>query len=151
MKLFGCYLVLEMVEEKARKDRTTVYVTEDKVELAKERGYNLSHIMESALSAILDIDNDNEVEIKRKIEEIEKSITDLKLQRKVLLNELEDGRVKEKLLSKKLIKQKAFNDTVKEMKDTMDIRENILNKNAEIIGITPEELYDKASKEAGWK
>ena len=40
---------------------------------------------------------------------------------------------------------------LEEMKDSMDIRKEILNKNAEILGITPEELYDKASKEAGWK
>lgn len=140
-----------MVEEEGKKNRTTVYVSENKVELAKERGYNLSKLMENALSAILDIENDNEVEIQRKIETIEKNILELKLQRKLLLNELEEGRVKEKDLSENLIKQKAYNETVKEMMDTMDIRKEILNKNAEILGITPEELYDRASKEAGWK
>lgn len=140
-----------MIEEMDRKDRTTVYVTEKKVELAKKRGYNLSRIMENALSAILNIENENEVEIQRKINEIENKIMELKFERKLLLNELEEGRIKEKELSQKIAMDKAFNDTVKEMKDTMDIRPETLNKNAAILGITPEELRDKAEKEAGWK
>lgn len=140
-----------MEEKKARKDRTTVYVTEDKVKLAKERGYNLSKITEQALSAILDIEHDDEVAAKRKIQEIEDKIQKLKLQRKIILDELEQGRIKEKAISDKLAVTRAFNDTVKEMRDTLDIRQETLETNAAIMGITPQELYDKAVKEAGWK
>jgi hypothetical protein len=144
-------VVMEMKEKKGIKVRSTVYVTADKQQLAKERGYNLSKITEQALSAILDIENDNEVIVQRKIQEIEDKIQELKLQRKILIDELEQGRIKEKAIAEKLEVTRAFNDTVKEMKDTMDIRKETLETNAAIMGITPEELYNKAAIQAGWK
>jgi len=138
-------------EKKELKVRSTVYITADKQQLAKERGYVLSNITEQALTAILDIENDNEVEVQRKIQELEDNIQQLKLQRKILIDQLENGRVKEKAISEKLAVKRAFNDTVKEMRDTLDIRQETLETNAAIMGITPQELYIKAEKEAGWK
>ncbi len=63
----------------------------------------------------------------------------------------ENDRIKEKAISEKITVQRAFNDTVKEMRDTLDIRQETLETNASIMGITPQELYIKAEKEAGWK
>lgn len=140
-----------MEGKKPIKDRTTVYINVEKQQLAKERGYNLSKITEQALSAILDIEHDNEVAVQRKIQGIEDKIQELKLQRKILIDELEQGRIKEKAIAEKLEVTRAFNDTVKEMKDTMDIRKETLETNAAIMGITPEELYNKAAIQAGWK
>lgn len=142
---------MEMGEQKGIKIRTTVYVTADKQQLAKERGYNLSKITEQALSAILNIENDNEVIVQRKIQEIEDKIQGLKLQRKILIDELEQGRIKDKVMAEELAVERAFNETVKEMEDTMDIRRETLESNAAIMGITPEELYNKAAIQAGWK
>ena len=92
-----------------------------------------------------------EVAVQRKIQGIEDKIQELKLQRKILIDELENGRIKEKAISEKITVQRAFNDTVKEMRDTLDIRQETLETNAAIMGITPQELYNKAEKEAGWK
>jgi hypothetical protein len=85
------------------------------------------------------------------LKELNTAHRELKLQRKILIDELENGRIKEKAISEKITVQRAFNDTVKEMRDTLDIRQETLETNAAIMGITPQELYNKAEKEAGWK
>jgi hypothetical protein len=36
------------------------------------------------------------------------------------------------------------------MQQTMDINQDNLERNAKLIGVTPEELYENAKKEAGW-
>jgi hypothetical protein len=47
-------------------------------------------------------------------------------------------------------KTRLFNQTLNELQRTMDIKTENLERNAKLIGITPEELYRQAKKEIGW-
>jgi hypothetical protein len=83
----------EINEEKLGKKKLTLWVDKDKVELAKERGYVLSRVAEEALTVMLDIENENENEIQKKIQKIDEQIKQLKLKRNIFLKELVKGRI----------------------------------------------------------
>jgi hypothetical protein len=140
----------EKQENKPKKKRLTLYVNEDKVELAKDRGYILSQIAEDALTAILDVENEDEIAILKKIQTIDKQIKKLSLQRNLLLQEMEERRFKKRIDEMELIRERAFEETIKEMRDTKDVSEETLERNAEIMDITRDELFERAKKQVKW-
>ena len=139
---------MENIDKK--KDRSTVYVTPQKVKLAKSRGYSLSQITEDALDIVLDINDNDELEIQNKITIIDEQIIKLNFNRRFLIERLNKLKTQKIKHENDLEKQKAFNQTVKELKENMDIELENLEKNAYIIGITPEELYDRAKDKMDW-
>ena len=74
----------------------------------------------------------------------------LELKRGVLLKQLNDKKIEKILQEKDAEKTKIFNQTVNELQTTMDIKTENLERNAKLIGITPEELYKQAKNEVGW-
>ncbi len=139
-----------MEEMETGKVRTTVYVSRDKVELAKKRGYNVSSIIEEALDTILNVHDYDELKIQTMIKTIDEDVKKLELKRDVLLKQLNDKKIKKILQEKDAEKTKIINRTVNELRTTMDIKTENLKRNAKLIGITPEELYKQAKNEIGW-
>ncbi len=130
--------------------RTTVYVSRDKVKLAKKRGYKLSNIAEEALDTILSIYDYDELRVQIKIRGIDDEIKKLEFKRAILLKQLNDKKVEEILHKENAEKTRIFNQTVNELQTTMDIKTENLERNAKLIGITPEELSRQVKKELGW-
>ncbi len=122
----------------------------DKVELAKKRGYKLSNITEEALDTILNIYDYDELKIQIMITGIDEEVKKLELKRDVLLKQLNDRKVEKILHEEDAEKTRIFNQTVNELQTTMDIKTENLERNAKLIGITPEELYNKLKKRLGW-
>ena len=132
------------------KSKLTIYVDENKKMLAKERGYNFSKIMNESLDILLDITDQNELILKNKINNIDVQIHELNFKRKLLIHELEDVRTDLKKVQDEIKKKKLYNSIVKEMRETQDINPVILKEKAEILGVKPEELFNKARVDAGW-
>ncbi len=139
-----------MEENETDKVRTTIYVSGEKVELAKKRGYKLSNITEEALDTILDIYDYEELKIQIMITGVDEEVKKLELKRGVLLKQLNARRIEKILHEEDAEKTKIFNQTVNELQTTMDIKTENLERNAKLIGITPEELYKQAKNEVGW-
>ena len=139
-----------MEEIETDKVRTTVYVSANKVELAKKREYKLSNIAEEALDIILNISDYDELKIQIMITGIDEEVKKLEFKRGVLLKQLNDRRIEKILHEEDTEKTRLFNQTVNELQTTMDIKTENLDRNAKLIGITPEELFQQAKKELGW-
>ncbi len=139
-----------MEEIETDKVRTTIYISGDKVELAKKRGYKISNVTEEALDTILNISNYDELKIQTMITAIDEEVKKLELKRDVLLKQINDRRVEKILHEEDAEKTRLFNQTVNELQTTMDIKTENLERNAKLIGITPEELYIQVKKEVGW-
>jgi hypothetical protein len=135
---------------KTDKVRTTVWVSGDKVELAKKRGYKVSSVTEEALDTILNIYDYEELKVQIMITGIDEEVKKLEFKKGILLKQLNDKRVEKILHEEDAEKTRIFNRTVNELQTTMDIKTENLETNAKLIGITPEELYRQAKKEVGW-
>jgi hypothetical protein len=80
------------MEEKDNKttQRTTLKVSESKVRLVREKGYNFSELMDIMLSTVLDIEDDDRVQIQRKIDRIDIQTRKLLLEKQVLRRQLKN-------------------------------------------------------------
>jgi hypothetical protein len=68
----------------------TVSVSKKKLKLAREKGYNLSELMDIMLSLVLDTESEEEVQTKKKIHRIDVQSKKLYLEKQVLRRQLKN-------------------------------------------------------------
>lgn len=132
-----------MNDYRTDKKKTTLYIDRNIDSLAKKI-LNRSEVAEEAFKVALDVKNSEEAVILNKIADIDVQIEKLKLKKKLYSEQLLNSRNRTKELILEKERNMAFKSIVKELKETNDVNEDNLTKNAKILGIKEDELLKRA-------